>query len=183
MHHVLRFYCAHQELVLRLYMFAAKFSKLPLIGKYVKILMNWYALTRHMAWILTFEEAKRIINKSTSIAVGDCKCRKVFNNCDGPIKTDLVIGIGYDVFTDIRKDEFVKISKEEARNIIDECSKKGLIQTLIKCRGEVYAICNCCMCCCVPLRLNKVYGIKSSWIRDKNAMRDFIDTFEKKTMS
>ncbi len=174
MHHVLRFYSSHQELILRLYIFAAKFTMLPVIGKPVKILMQWYALSQHKVWILTSEEAKNILNAATSIAVGDCKCRKISNNCDGPIRTDIVIGIGYDVFTDVRKDEFIEISKEEAKNIIDKCKRSGLIQNLVKCRNEAYAICNCCTCCCIPLRFSKVYGIRNSVSRDKSVVNDLI---------
>lgn len=174
MHHVLRFYGIHQELILRLYMFAAKFSMVPVIGKPARSLMQWYALSQHKAWILTSEEAKKIINAATSIAVGDCKCRKIFKNCDGPIRTDIVIGIGYDVFTDVRKDEFIEISKEEAKRIIAECKKSGLIHSLVKCRKEAYAICNCCPCCCIPLRLSKVYGIRNSLSRDRNVVDDLV---------
>lgn len=175
MHHILRFYSTHQELALRLYMFVAKFTMLPVIGNSMKILMNWYALTQHRACILTSEEAKMVINAATSIAIGDCKCRKVFNNCDGPIRTDIVIGIGYDIFIEVRKDEYVNISKEDARKTIDECNKMGLVQSFIKCKGEVYAICNCCPCCCVPFRLSKDYGIKDCWSRDKNIVNDFLN--------
>ena len=178
MHHVLRFYTAHQELLLKLYIFAAKLSKLPVIGKFVKILMNWYAFTQHGAFIITPEEAKMVINAATNLAIGDCKCRKIFNNCDDPIRTDIVLGIGHDVFTGTRKDEYVNIDKAEAEKIIDECSERGLVHSLIKCKGEVYAICNCCPCCCVPLRLNKYYGIKHCWSRDKNAVNSFLITLE-----
>lgn len=174
MHHALRFYGVHPELFLRFYMLAAKFSMLPVIGNTVKSLMRYYAVTQHKAWILTPEEAKNVINASTSIAVGDCKCRKLFGNCDGPIRTDIVIGIGYDVFTQVRKDEYSQISKEDGQKIIDECKSSGLIQCLVKCRNEGYVICNCCTCCCVPLRLNKVYGIGESFSRDKNVVSDFI---------
>ena len=174
MHHALRFYSVHQELIIRFYMLAAKFTMLPVIGNPVKSLMQWYALSWHKAWILTPEEAKKIINAATSVAVGDCKCRKIYNNCDGPIRTDIVIGIGYNVFTEVRKDEYIEISKEEAQKIIDECKRLGLIQTLAKCRKEAYAICNCCTCCCIPLRLSKVYGIRDSLSRDKNVVSDFI---------
>ncbi len=112
---------------------------LPVIGGPVKVLMQWYALSQHKAWILTSEEAKNVVNAATSIAVGDCKCRKIFKNCDDPIRTDIVIGIGYDVFTEVRKDEFIEISKEEAKKIIDECKRSGLVQSLVKCKNEAYA--------------------------------------------
>jgi hypothetical protein len=183
MHHALRFYGAHSENVLRLYMLGAKFTRLPVIGRLVKALINWYARTQHAASILTAEEAKRIIDVSTSIALGDCTCRKVFKNCDNTIKTDIVIGVGYDVFRDVRTEEYEKISKEEAKKIIDECRSAGLVQSLLKCKGEVYAICNCCPCCCVPLRLKRDYGIKAVWSRDRRVVDTILSTVTTDTSS
>ena len=174
MHHILRFYSIHQELVLKIYMFTAKFVKLPVVGSRLMTLMNWYATSQHQSWILTSNEAKKVVDGATSIAVGECRCRKVFNNCDGPIMADIVIGIGYNVFTEVRKDEYTKITKEEAGNIIDECRRMGLLHTLVQCKGKVYSLCNCCPCCCVPLRLNKIYGIKKSCQRDKSIMDDLL---------
>ena len=37
---------------------SAKFTRLPVVGRLVKVLMNWYTITQHAAWILTPEEAK-----------------------------------------------------------------------------------------------------------------------------
>ena len=183
MHHALRFYSSNQEFVIRFYMFGAKFTKLPVIGRLVRAFMKWYALTQHSAYILTPDEAKRVIDAATNVAVGDCKCRKVFRNCDNPIRTDIVIGVGYDVFTEVRREEYKKISKEEAKRIIDECSERGFVQSLVKCRGEVYAICNCCTCCCVPLRLRRDYGIREVWKRDRNAVNEFLNSIERRTDS
>ncbi len=168
MHHFLKFYGTNQELVIKFYIWGAKFSRLPFIGSIFKKSMDWYAETQHKALILTKEETKNLIGAATSIAVGECKCRKVFGNCDAPIRADIVFGVGYDVFGQVSEGEYSEISKEEAMDIIDECSRMGLIQCVLKCRDEVYAICNCCPCCCVPLRLSREYGIKGVWVRDKN---------------
>lgn len=176
MHHALRFYGAHSEHIIRFYIIGAKFTRLPVIGRCFTALINWYARTQHVASILTAEEAKRVIDVSTSIALGDCTCRKVFKNCDNAIKTDIVIGVGYDVFRDVTKGEYAEISKEEAKKIIDECRSAGLVQSLLRCKGEVYAICNCCPCCCVPLRLKRDYGIKAVWSRDRRVVDMILST-------
>lgn len=136
MHHALRFYSANQEFVVRFYMFGAKFTKFPLVGRYFTALLNRYALTQHAAFILTYDEVRKVIASATSIAVGDCKCRKVFHNCSSPIRVDIVFGVGFDVFSEVRKN----------------------------------AICNCCPCCCVPLRLRKDYGIKGALVRDASLL-------------
>jgi len=36
-----------------------------------------------------------------------------------------------------------------------------------------YAICNCCSCCCVPLRLKKEYGIGNALVRSDDIVREF----------
>ncbi len=102
MHHALRFYSSKQEFVVRFYMFGAKLTKIPVVGRFVKAFINWFATTQHYAYILTPDEAKMILDAVDKIAVGDCKCRKVFRNCDNPIRTDIVIGVGYDIFTERR---------------------------------------------------------------------------------
>lgn len=174
MHHILRLYSNHQELVLRLYIFSVQLTRLPVIGKLIVLFGNWFAATQHNAWVLTLSEANEVIDASTSLALGECICRKVFNKCKAPIRTDIVIGIGYDVLTEIKRNEYEEISKEEAKKIIAECSRLGLIQSLVKCMGEVYAVCNCCPCCCVPMRVRKVYGIKNSWVRDSGIIKELI---------
>lgn len=170
MHHALRFYSTNQELAVRFYMFGARFTRLPLAGKYVKDLLNKYALTQHAAYVLTPNDVGKIICAATSIAVGDCKCRKVFKNCDRELRADIVFGVGFDVFTEVREDEYVEIDRNGARDIIDRCRESGLIQVLLKCRDDFYAICNCCSCCCVPVRLRSEYGIESVLVRDAGAV-------------
>jgi len=168
-HHVLRFYSMNQGLILRLYMLGARLTRVPLFGRLVRRFMEWYAM-HHNAWVLTRDEAKKVIDASTSIAVGRCRCREVFRNCHNPLETDIVIGVGSEAFMATRPDEYRAITKEEAKQIIDACAEKGLIQTIVKCRGDFYAICNCCRCCCVPLRLRRDYKIKNIWGRGKDVL-------------
>ncbi len=66
-----------------------------------------------------------------------------------------------------------EITKEESRAILKQCHEKGLIHTIIKCREEFYAICNCCACCCVPLRMKRDYGIGKAVIRHKDIVAEF----------
>jgi len=35
---------------------------------------------------------------------------------------------------------------------------------------EFYAICNCCRCCCVPLRLRRDYKLRNTWVRGKGVL-------------
>ena len=65
------------------------------------------------------------------------------------------------------------VAKQEAKDILRQCHQKGLIHTIVKCRQDFYAICNCCSCCCVPLRLSKQYGIGNALSRSDDIVSMF----------
>jgi hypothetical protein len=66
-----------------------------------------------------------------------------------------------------------EISREKAREMLRDSQRRGLILTALKCRGDFYAICSCCSCCCVPLRLSKQYGIGEALVRHKDIVKEF----------
>jgi len=173
MHHTLRFYGQHQHKILRLYMSLAKLTNIPLIGRLVRWVANTYGLHEHHGYFLTLGEAEQIIDASRNVALGPCSCRQVFHNCDAPIMAEIVVGTGAEVFPEIRSGEFHAISKEDAKDVIRQCHQKRLIPTLERCQGHFYAICNCCTCCCVPLRLKQNYGIGNALVRNKEVVKDF----------
>jgi hypothetical protein len=173
MHHTLRFYGQHQHKILRLYMSLAKLTNIPLIGRLVRWVANTYGLHEHHGYFLTLREAEQIIDASKNVALGPCSCRQVFHNCNAPIMAEIVVGAGAEVFPEIRPDEFHVISKEEAKDIMRQCHQKRLIPTLERCHEHFYAICNCCSCCCVPLRLRQNYGIGNALVRNKEVVKDF----------
>jgi hypothetical protein len=66
-----------------------------------------------------------------------------------------------------------EITREAAREILRDGHNRGLIPTVLRCQGDFYAICQCCPCCCVPLRLSKQYGIGNVLTRHKDIVREF----------
>jgi hypothetical protein len=84
-----------------------------------------------------------------------------------------MIGIGLNVFIKERPHDYRKISRQEAKGILRRCHESGLIHTIIKCQQNFYAICNCCSCCCVPLRLSKTYGIGKALTRSADIVQEF----------
>jgi len=111
------------------------------------------------AYALTVAEAEEVIDAAAELALGPCACRQVFGNCDHTIEAEIMLGMSGNVFVDERPGDYREITKDEAREIIRESHRRGLVQSIIKCRDDFYAICNCCTCCCVPLRLKQQYGI------------------------
>jgi len=173
MHHSLRLYSRYRELFLRYYIFQAKWTKIPLIGHLVRKVANIYGRNMSGAYLLKLHEANEIIDNSEGLALGPCTCREVFKNCENPINAEIMVGLDRNVFVTERPHDYREITKEEAKSILERCHQNGLIHTIVKYRHKFYAICNCCACCCVPLRLNKQYGIGNALIRDSNIVEEF----------
>ncbi len=173
MHHTLRFYSRHRKLFLCYYMWQARWTAIPLVGRLVRYAANLYGNRSHSAYLLTTAEAEEVIDSAKRLAVGPCDCRRVFRNCDGPIEAEIMLGLDHNAFVQGQPGEYREINRGEAREILRGCHERGLIHTIIRCRKDFYAICNCCPCCCVPLRLSKRYGIGGALTRSESAVSEF----------
>ena len=123
--------------------------------------------------MLTPGEAEEIVGLADGLAVGPCTCREVFQNCDNPVNVEIMLGLNRNIFVAQRPQGYREISREEAKDVLRQCREQGLIHTIIKCREDYYAICNCCACCCVPLRLRNRYGIGGALVRHPDIVREF----------
>ena len=173
MHHSLRIYSRYRELFLKYYIFQAKWTKIPLVGRLVRRVANLYGKKGSAAYLLTLDEAEEIVDISEGLALGPCTCRAVFKNCDNPINAEIMVGLSRNVFIEERPHDYREITREEAKDVLRQCHQRGLIPTIVKCRQDFYAICNCCSCCCVPLRLSKQYGIGNALGRSGDIVREF----------
>lgn len=173
MHHSLRLYSRYRELFLRYYIFQAKWTGIPLIGSVVRKVANAYGKNVSRAYLLNLHQANEIVDSANRVALGPCACRAVFRNCDNSINTEIMVGFSQNAFVEERPHDYWEITKDEAKDILKQCHEDGLIHTIIKCRQDFYAICNCCSCCCVPLRLNKKYGIGNALVRKSNIVDEF----------
>lgn len=97
---------------------------------------------------------------SNEFRVVPCNCRKLKQGCDKPTETCMRFDHS------INERTFGKpISKEEAREIIINADKKGLMHTVNRDwreEGPKY-MCNCCTTCCYPFRLVEDLGLKGLW--------------------
>ena len=173
MHHSLRFYNGHRRGILRFYMFWARWNRLPLLGWLVRRLANSYGSNMHRAYLLTPAEAEGMVDIAGGVALGPCTCRSVFRNCDNPVEAEILLGPSRQILLEAMPPDTHEITKEEARAILRDSHNRGLIHTVLKCRDDFYAICNCCSCCCVPLRLSKQYGIGKALTRHTNIVQEF----------
>jgi hypothetical protein len=172
MHHSLRIYSRYREAFLKYYIFQAKWTRIPLIGRLVRKVANLYGKKASGAYLLTLQEAEEIVDSSDELALGKCTCRAVFKNCGNLANAEIMVGIGQNIFMEERPDEYSTLTKTAAKEILRQCHSKGLIHTIVRCEHDFYAICNCCSCCCVPLRLNKEYGIGNAVTRKNNIVED-----------
>jgi hypothetical protein len=175
MHHSLKFYGRHGKGVLRFYMVGARLSRIPLLGRLVRWIANTYGSNMHRVYSLTPAEAEKVLDIAEGVAVGPCTCRSVFRNCANPIDVEILLGPSRHTLLEAMPHDSREITKEAAREILRDCHNRGLIHTIARCRGDFYAICNCCTCCCVPLRLSRQYGIGNALVRHKDIVQEFKD--------
>jgi hypothetical protein len=175
MHHTLKLYGSHTQSVLRLYMFFAGWTRLPWLGRLVRRIANAYGRNLHRAYLLTLAEGEELVSIAEGVAVAQCSCRKTFQKCDHPIDVEILLGPSRHIFLEAMHGDAQEITGEKAKEILHDSQRRGLILTIVKCRKDFYAICSCCSCCCVPLRLSKQYGIGEVLVRHRNVVKEFRD--------
>ncbi len=174
MHHSLKFYSSHRRGILKFYMFWAKWTRIPWLGRLVSRVADSHS-NMHQAYLLTPSEVDNLLDVAQCVAVGPCDCRRVFHKCNNPVETEILLGPTRHILLEAMPHDSREITKEAAREILENCRRRGLIQTVVRCRDAFYAICNCCSCCCVPLRLSKKYGIGKALVRHNDIVREFKD--------
>jgi hypothetical protein len=172
-HHTLKFYSVNRRAVLRLYMFFAAWTRVPWLGRLARRAANAYGRSLHRAYLLTPTEASELVNIAGGLALAPCDCRRTFHHCNNPINTEILLGPTRHITQEAMTRGSREITVKEAEQILGENQRLGLILTVIKCRGDFYAICSCCSCCCVPLRLSKKYGIGEALVRHKDIVKEY----------
>ncbi|MGD0779987.1 MAG: ferredoxin-like protein [Dehalococcoidales bacterium] len=173
MHHTLRFYNLNRKGILRFYMFFAAFTRIPLFGRLVRKVANAYGRSQHHAYLLTFREAEELISLAGGIAAAPCTCRSIYQKCRHPRDNEILLAPSKHILFETMPHDAQEITTEKVREILQDSQRRGLILTILKCREDYYAICSCCSCCCVPLRLSKRYGIGEALVKHKDIVKEF----------
>ena len=115
------------------------------------------------------------------IAVGPCRCRGTHHGCSHPLETDILIRTGVEAWSRAFPDDYRVLSKEEAKQIVEDCGRQGMWQMVfVHCpvnEQNEYVICNCCTCGCVPYILNRKLGqrayplLPGHWVAVTDAAR------------
>lgn len=107
--------------------------------------------------VLTLEEVCDFIDKDDrQIYLNFCDCRALRGDCGLLPRTCLTYRDAPNSFTDRGISE--KISKEEAKQIVKESDKNGLMHTV-----NPNGICNCCSDCCYLFRSQKLRDSAGIW--------------------
>jgi|WetSurMetagenome_2_1015567.scaffolds.fasta_scaffold28708_5 hypothetical protein len=175
MHHTLKFYNANRTFILRFYMFGARCTMIPLIGGLARKIANFYAHSEHHAYLLTPAEANELLVISPAIASSKCTCRTMYHKCNHPRDNEILLSPSRHALVETMPEGGQEITPEKAKEILADSQRRGLIMTITKCRGDYYAICSCCSCCCIPLRFSKLYGIGEALQRHTDIVNEFRD--------
>lgn len=107
-------------------------------------------------WVIPAEQALQVLKGARSFALADCACRTHYQRCDKPRKVCFLL----DDFGDrgVERDTACRITLEKAAEVLRLADEHGLVHmTLYRPGGTIYALCNCCPCCCHDLQLMRRY--------------------------
>lgn len=121
---------------------------------------------RNLEKVIPYRYARDLVLKNPDhIVVYDCPCRAVQPNPCRPTEVCLIVGEPFAAAVlAVQPGRGRRISSEEALSILTEEEARGHIHTAYFkdiMLDRFYAICNCCPCCCLPMRAFKKHGVRS----------------------
>lgn len=108
-------------------------------------------------YVLPSAQVAEIFRKAKSIAITDCECRSHYQRCDNPLDVCFLLNDFGD--KSVKADEARYISIDQALERLKIANEKGLVHlSLYMPDHEIYALCNCCPCCCHDLQIVMRYN-------------------------
>jgi ferredoxin len=113
--------------------------------------------------VLDYEKASQVIETATCITVGTCYCRHKMEHlgksCSQP--QDVCLTFNTSAKSLAKHGIAREINKDEAKEILNQCIKNGLVQIGDNVQDNVNWICNCCSCCCEAILAYKTLGYRN----------------------
>jgi ferredoxin len=108
----------------------------------------------HGSVVEPYESVEKLIECAKSWGVQDCVCKKTRaltgHRCDRPMEVCMALAPIEDAFKDWK---WIRtITKEEAYRVLNIAEEAGLVHMTSNIKSGHFYICNCCKCCCHPLR-------------------------------
>ena len=123
--------------------------------------IEWRGLER----VVPFAQARDIVlDASPTIALAPCACRAVardrgeYDGSCGEIASCLYLGDPIASFVAEKQSGARRITSEEALRVVENAAARGNVHTLWfkdAAGGRMYAVCNCCSCCCIGMRAER----------------------------
>lgn len=116
----------------------------------------------HDSKAMPYDDVLRIINDAWAISVGPCSCRRtrrLMGEGCGHLEDDMCLYLNDNAKFFVKQGSHRMITKEEAREILKRAEDNGLIHEINAVEGSITpsAICNCCSCSCLALRLGRYF--------------------------
>ncbi len=127
------------------------------MDSYLELLIGRETVDRAPETFLLIEDLDDLLDSVSDIRVVPCNCRKLAGQCTKLTETCLSFD---DSITDRTFGR--SLTKEETKELVLKAHKNGLMHQINsdwRTKGPTY-ICNCCSCCCYPLRLAQEKGTK-----------------------
>ncbi len=110
--------------------------------------------------ILDYERASKVIEDADFITIGRCYCRHKMEHkgkaCNQPQMVCMTFNKPAKSLA--RHGIAKRVSKKKAKEILNDCISRGLVQIGDNVQDSVSWICNCCGCCCEALLAYKKLG-------------------------
>jgi NAD-dependent dihydropyrimidine dehydrogenase PreA subunit len=117
--------------------------------------------------VLLLHEAEEMVDAATHIVVQPCDCRRLGQNCDGPVETCIWFDDG--ALECLGRGHGRRLTRQEAKDLLRWVDKQGLMHTGDsdwRTRG-LHAICNCCACDCYPFLAAQELGSQGVWPKSR----------------
>lgn len=97
--------------------------------------------------VLISDDVLKYIEGAHNIAATKCSCRAIDGACGQPVEVCMQLDKAADYA--IERGTGRKLSKEEARAMLEMCEEQGLVHIAENKQGLGHVICNCCHDCCI----------------------------------
>ena len=123
-------------------------------------------------WVMPTEQVLLQLRGCRSYALTDCACRTLAGKCDHPREVCFLINDAADLA--VEKGKARRITLAQAEETMQRAEESGLVHlTLFNPSQHLFAICNCCTCCCHDLVFLKQMGRSDLVVRsDYTALTD-----------
>jgi Pyruvate/2-oxoacid:ferredoxin oxidoreductase delta subunit len=121
--------------------------------------------------VLLLDEALAQVEAAAEHVVVPCDCRAITMACNSPQETCIRLDEGARMT--LEHGHGRRLTREECKALVVDADRAGLMHTGLRAwQGhELFGFCNCCACCCFPIRAGTRLGIQRQWPHSHHVAR------------